>query len=136
MRIEEISKGLFEIANIRSEYTGLVGCVWCSTKMASHGCRIKYYPKLSIKNESLVISLPDGNVVENTTKLKTGDIKEIIAFAIKNSDMFLNFWNNGTDWYTDEIDKYWLHLKKLDTNDIEKIKRMRLTKNQTVFGNG
>jgi hypothetical protein len=124
--LKDIDDLIFEKANLTPFQTGIKdGIIWISTQETSHGCRIKYFSNIRKQSESLIISIPDCLIVNDTLKNQITDLKrkEVILFANKNKDKLLNFWNNGRYWTDPEVDSFkkTLKLKSSDFKDLKNI---------------
>jgi len=97
---------LFEMANFREKKTGFPGVVFVSSKMASHGPRVKYYLRADKQSASFSVSIAEEpQVVANS--MKYYDVafysKYVIEFVRNNYEALLDFWENGHDYDTDEL---------------------------------
>ena len=97
--LDEEDFPLFEMANLGCDDTGInMGIIFISTKIESHGCRIKFMLRADDQSNMLSLSIPDYiiGVDKLGTRLSDTVRKEVMRFAIKNHDKILYFWNNGT----------------------------------------
>ncbi len=132
MKLLDVSP-IFEMANLPPRMPGLsAGMIYVSTKCASHGCRIKYYSNFNLKSEYLEISISDIEIVDNSTKMKNSEMKEVLMFATKNSSKLLEFWYSGHDWVHDTINEFLLGMK-LTSEDIIKSREIKFKYNSNQF---
>jgi hypothetical protein len=94
-------EGLFEMANVRPELTGLPFIVWISEKgNARHDVRVKVSPGRRAREFVASVSVrPQVEVVAG--ELSAGDLALVRAWIELNRDVIVDFWN-GDILYTDE----------------------------------
>ncbi len=86
--------------------TGLDEYIWISTKMASHGPRIKVYDKPKGKNFSVTIS-DKPKVVTGDCFVNNKELKRIFAFIIKYEKHLIGYWNS--ELTTEEMEQNIFH---------------------------
>lgn len=109
---------VFEMANLSSKQTGIVGVVMISTNVPKlpHGPRVKYFEKtgkgqpsfsMSIAADPLVVasSLPD-RVVRRIAP-------QVSAWVRLNRGALLDFWNDGEAWMEEDVRAFIDGLAKL-----------------------
>ena len=100
--IEQEALTLLEMApTFYPEDTGLKEIIWVSTKMASHGPRIKVYETPNGKNFSVSIS-DKPKVVAGDCFVNAKELKRIFAFILKHKDDLIAYWNS--ELTTDELE--------------------------------
>lgn len=73
--------------------TGLKEYIWISTKMSSHGPRIKVYETPGGKNFSVTVE-DQPKVVAGKSFVNSKEFKEICKFIIKHKDDLIGYWNS------------------------------------------
>jgi len=92
--IGEEARELNEMAPMYSpRKTGLKEYIWVSTKLASHGPRIKVYETPGGPNFSVSIE-DEPRVVAGKCFVNTKEFKEICKFIIKHKDDLIGYWNS------------------------------------------
>ena len=102
----DLDEELFEMANLEPEKTGVDGFVYISTAVARHGPRVKFFRKLGKDQPSFSVSIADAPevLVSSLSQADTGrHAPEVIEFVRRNRERLLDFWNNGTDWPSDQV---------------------------------
>jgi hypothetical protein len=94
-------EGLFEMANVRPEISGLPFIVWISEKgQARHDVRVKVSPGPRAREFVASVTVrPDVEVVAGT--LSGRDLELVRAWIELNRDVIVKFWE-GEILYTDE----------------------------------
>ena len=92
---EEKELALLEMApTFYPEDTGLKEFIWVSTKLSSHGPRIKVYiTNPPSKNFSVTIS-DNPKVVAGDCFVNNKELKKIFDFVIKHKDNLIGYWNS------------------------------------------
>ncbi|MBL8549802.1 MAG: hypothetical protein JNJ73_07435 [Hyphomonadaceae bacterium] len=95
-------EGLFEMANVRPEITGLPFIVWISEKgNARHDVRVKVSSGPRARDFAASVSVrPDVQVMAGD--LAAADLALVRAWIDLNRDVIVDFWN-GDILYTDEV---------------------------------
>lgn len=94
-------EGLFEMANVRPEISGLPFIVWISEKgQARHDVRVKVSPGPRVREFTASVSVrPDVQVVAGA--LAPRDLELVRAWVELNRDVIVKFWD-GDILYTDD----------------------------------
>lgn len=113
--ITSIGDELFEIANLSPATTGLQGgIIFISTKMASHGPRVKFFIKPGGKSFSVSIDA-DPQVLANSLPNKV--VKKfyplVRTWVMKNHIALENFWHHGNMWMNEQVQEFISGLEKL-----------------------
>jgi hypothetical protein len=119
---------IVEMANLPSQDTGLVsGHIYISSQQGNHGCRIKYYPNIKDQSKSLSVSIPDFQIVEDTTgkAISSRTKKLVVAYAIINQDKILYFWNHGNTLDRHELNSFLDTLQKLTDEDYKRVEQLK-----------
>jgi hypothetical protein len=108
---------MFDVVNLVSGDTGLVGIVFVSTAQGAHGPRVKWYPgrpgrdapclAVTLEAEPRVINLGLPRVQA------AGAEAPIRAWVRLNREPLLEFWWNGLSWTRDEVNAFIDGLAKL-----------------------
>ena len=101
-----LDQGLFEMANLEPEKTGVDGFVYVSTAVARHGPRVKYFRKLGKGQPSLSVSIADAPeiLVSSLSQAETDRYApQVIDFVLHNRERLLDFWAHGTEWPSDQV---------------------------------
>jgi hypothetical protein len=103
LTIDELAagEGLFEMANVRPELSGLPFIVWISEKgRARHDVRVKVAPGPKVREFVASVSVrPDVSVVAGA--LSDRDLELLGAWIELNRDVIVRYWD-GDILYTDE----------------------------------
>lgn len=108
---------LVEMVNLRSTRTGIAGVVFISTAMASHGPRIKWFPK-SPENRNdpcLTVIISDPLTFENHNideQVANNIIKQLFSWVDQNKEKLLDYWFNGWKWDEEQLIAFYSSLKK------------------------
>lgn len=101
-----LDQELFETANLEPAKTGVDGFVHISTAVARHGPRVKFFTRLGKGQPSFSVSIAEAPEVL-VSSLSQGETErhapEVIEFVRRNRERLLDFWNNGTDWPSDQV---------------------------------
>jgi hypothetical protein len=114
---EEKELGLFEMANLPAERTGVEGIIYISTAQASHAPRIKWYPErprdgapcLSVT----IAAQPKAFNHHLQPRVFNAAAEQVGAWVALNHSPLLDFWEHGVTWLDDEVDAFKKALKKL-----------------------
>lgn len=118
---------LYDIVNLGNTDTGIDGIIRCSTKVSQYSCRITYFPNIKIKSESLTVSIPGYDILENTTSIDNLTKQIVVYFAMLNADILLKFWNEGVDMYLEDVkDEIWDNIKPITSSDLTQIKKLNI----------
>ena len=110
------SEPLIEMANFRQKKTGFPGVVFVSSKIASHGPRVKYYAKADKSSPSFSVSIElEPKVVANSMPLQDAKFfaKYVIEFVRENYDLLIDFWYNGENYDSDQLINFINHIKSV-----------------------
>jgi hypothetical protein len=97
---------LFEMANLEPEKTGVDGFVYISTAVPQHAPRVKYFRKLGKGQPGFSVLIADAPEVIVTSLSETDTNRyapQVIEFVRRNRAKLLDFWNNGTDWPSEQV---------------------------------
>lgn len=108
---------MFDMVNLSTRRTGISGIVFISTRRASHGPRVKWFPgKAEWEAPCLVITLESPLRVLNLG-LPTRVAREGEAIALpwveRNKAALLRFWHDGLSWDSDDVQAFIDGLAKL-----------------------
>lgn len=101
-----LDEALFEMANLEPEKTGVGGSVYVSTAFPRRGPRVKFFKKLGKDQPSFSVSIAEQPevLVSSLSQADTDRYApEVIEFVHRNRERLLDFWNNGTDWPSDQV---------------------------------
>lgn len=101
-----VDEELYEMANLEPEKTGVDGFVYVSTAFPRHGPRVKFFRKLGKGQPSFSVSISEEpEVLVSTLSQAETDryAPQVIEFVHRNRQRLLDFWNNGTDWPSDQV---------------------------------
>ena len=105
------------MANLTSEQTGVLGTIFVSTAMGSHGPRVKYFVRPGRTQPSFSVSIADTPaVVANSLPARTLRQRspQVIEWVSTNKDGLLDFWNNGDTWSQPEVNEFIQRLQRLE----------------------
>ncbi len=98
---------MFDMVNLSTRRTGLPGTIFVSTRRASHGPRIKWFPgKPEWEGPCLVVTLEDPpRAINQGLPARVARDGEAVAlpWAARNRDALLRFWHDGLTWDSDEV---------------------------------
>jgi hypothetical protein len=110
---------LFEMANLRENRTGIPGTVYISTAQGEHGARVKYFAGRAGNDQpsfSVTISLPPRVEANSLPEQVENEYGPLVKHWVElNYQALLNYWNNGTSWYEEEVDAFKAGLKRIPT---------------------
>lgn len=111
-----LDEELHEMANLEPEKTGVDGFVYVSTAFARHGPRVKYFRKLGKGQPSFSVSISETPEVLVST-LSASETEryapQVIEFVRSNRERLLDFWNNGTEWPSDQVHAFLNSFEKI-----------------------
>lgn len=110
--------GLFEMANLRQNRTGVPGTIYISTAQASHGPRVKHYAERPSEGAPyFAVSISANPEVVDVKGLAEHEVNtvssQVIEWVRLNHEKLLRFWTEGTSWYDEEVDAFKRSLTKL-----------------------
>jgi hypothetical protein len=108
---------MFDMVNLSTRRTGICGTIFISTRRATHGPRIKWFPgKPEWEGPCLVVTLEDPPRAINQ-RLPMHVAREgesaVLPWAARNRDALLRFWHDGLAWDSDEVQDFIAHLARL-----------------------
>jgi hypothetical protein len=108
---------MFDMVNLSTRRTGILGTIFISTRRAAHGPRIKWFPgKPEWEGPCLVVTLEDPPRAINQ-RLPMHVAREgesaVLPWAARNRDALLRFWHDGLTWDSDEVQDFIAHLARL-----------------------
>jgi len=106
----------FEMTNLYERHTGLPGVVFVSTRMGSHGPRVKYRLRRGSDEAGFSVSVESEPRIL-ASSLSARELKRaapaVLAWVALNHQALLGFWNEGRDWSPEEIVEFTALLKKV-----------------------
>lgn len=111
MKLDELQGDieLFEMANLDKDDTGVDKFIFISTKVASHGPRVKYFRKCGDDQPSATITISDEPELKEQTNgfnITAKELKNVKQFVKLNNIKLLDFWNNGNKLTRKEVNKF------------------------------
>jgi len=107
MKLREfLNNELMEMANVATKRTGLNQVIWISSKMGSHGPRIKVSNNNSKfdLSDNFSVSISDNpEVISGEVKIKNSDLKKIKEWIKLNRNVLMKLWEGQYDDHTDAI---------------------------------
>lgn len=105
-----------EFVNLYEEDTGVPGMILISTRMGSHGPRVKYFVKNGNDDRSFSASIAEEpRVVANS--LVTRDLNRasplVLRWVTINREALLRLWNEGRTWSVREVAAFAAGLKQV-----------------------
>jgi hypothetical protein len=101
---------MFDMVNLSTRRTGLPGTIFISTRRASHGPRIKWYPgKPAWDAPCLVVTLeePPRAINQGLPARIAREAEAVaLAWARANREALLHFWDDGLAWDSDEVQAF------------------------------
>lgn len=98
-----------EMTNLFEEDTGVAGVIFISTRMASHGPRIKFMLKAGDRQPSASIALSDPPRVV-ASSLPARDLAraspDVLRWAALNREALLRFWDEGTTFSRQHLNAF------------------------------
>jgi len=112
-----VDDDMYDMVNLSTRRTGISGTIFISTRRASHGPRIKWFPgKAEWEAPCLVITLESPpRAINQGLPARVAREGEAIAlpWAERNRDALLRFWHGGLSWDSDEVQAFIDGLAKL-----------------------
>ena len=107
---------LVEMANLPSDWTGVLATIFISTALGKHGPRIKVYLKPGRHQPSASISIgPNPRVLASS--LDDRDLARIAPKALEwvaaNHEALTTFWFEGETWNINDVSDFGRSLKKV-----------------------
>lgn len=107
---------LVEMANLPSDWTGVLATIFISTALGKHGPRIKVYIKPGRHQPSASISIgPNPRVLASS--LDDRDLVRIAPKALEwvaaNHEALTTFWFEGETWNINDVSDFGRSLKKV-----------------------
>ena len=108
---------MFDMVNLSTRRTGISGTIFISTRRASHGPRIKWFPgKPEWEGPCLVVTLDDPPRAINQG-LQPRLVREGEAIALpwaeRNRHALLRFRHDGLTWDSDEVQDFIARLARM-----------------------
>jgi hypothetical protein len=108
---------MFDMVNLSTRRTGVRGTIFISTRRASHGPRIKWFPgKPEWEGHCLVVTLEEPpRAINQGLQPRIAREGETVAlpWAERNRDALLRFWHDGLSWDSDEVQGFIERLVRL-----------------------
>ena len=108
---------MFDMVNLSTRRTGVRGTIFISTRRASHGPRIKWFPgKPEWEGPCLVVTLEEPpRAINQGLQPRIAREGETVAlpWAVRNRDALLRFWHDGLSWDSDEVQGFIERLVRL-----------------------
>jgi len=108
-----------EFANIDIRDTGIYGTIICVSKITDVERHIIYLQDIRIKNEILVVSIPDGNIITDTSLLDDITKQMVRQFVIQNAKILTEFWDEGVYWDFGYLLDTMRNLNKIDAQQFK-----------------
>src|SRR5437763_15261168 len=97
---------LMDFMNLTQEETGIVGTIFVSTAMGSHGPRVKYFLKSGKDQKSLSVAISAEPYVMTSSlpeRITNRTAPAVIEWVRLNRSALLKFWNDGKYWSRAEV---------------------------------
>ena len=107
---------LCELVNLSINGTGIEGSIRCISKLADLEPHIIHFRDIHNDKEILVVSVPEGNIITDTSKIDEITKRMVQQFAIQNAETLLRYWNDATYWYLEELRGTMRNLNKIDAS--------------------
>ncbi|QYU70482.1 hypothetical protein J4558_10350 [Leptolyngbya sp. 15MV] len=108
---------MFDMVNLSTRRTGVSGTIFISTRRASHGPRIKWFPgKAEWEAPCLIVTLetPPRAINQGLQSRIAREGQAIaVPWAERNRAALLRFWHDGLSWDSDEVQAFIDGLAKL-----------------------
>jgi hypothetical protein len=107
---------LVDMANLTSAQTGIIGTIFISTAMGSHGPRVKYFVQPGRTQPSFSVSIADAPaVLANSLPARTVRqmSPQVIDWVSRNKDALLDFWHHGDSWTQPEVNAFMQRLQRV-----------------------
>lgn len=117
---EEIAElgddGVFEMANLPPEWTGVLATIFISTALGRHGPRVKVFIKAGGDKPSASISVgPNPRILASS--LDQRDLKRIAPKALEwvavNHEALTRFWFDGEGWNLADVHDFGRNLTRV-----------------------
>jgi hypothetical protein len=96
--VDSLGDGIMDVVNLFEEDTGIEGVVFVSTRMASHGPRVKYLQKAGEDQKSFSVSISDYPEVLAASlpeRVVNRMAPSVVAWVRLNKSDLLRLWNDG-----------------------------------------
>jgi hypothetical protein len=107
---------LVEMANLTAAQTGVLGTIFVSTAMGSHGPRVKYYVQPGRTQPSFSVTISDAPTVAANSlpaRVLRQMSPQVVQWVALNKDALLDFWNNGDTWSQPQVNTFVQMLKRV-----------------------
>ncbi len=108
---------MFDMVNLATRRTGVPGTIFISTRRATHGPRIKWFPGRPERDGSCLVVVLDTPLRCLNHGLPAVVAREGEAVAVawleRNREAVLRFWHDGLSWDSDEVQAFIDGLRKL-----------------------
>jgi hypothetical protein len=115
--VEELAQEeLVEMANLTSAQTGIIGTIFISTAMGSHGPCVKYFVQPGRTQPGFSVSVVDAPaVVANSfsARVVRQMSPQVIDWVLRNKDSLLDFWHHGDAWTQPEVNAFIQQLRRV-----------------------
>jgi hypothetical protein len=108
-----------EFTNLSAIDTGIEGAIRCVSKITGVERHVIYFQNLRIKNEILVVSIPDGHIITDTSKAEDITKQMVRQFVIQNAEILTIFWDEGEDWDLRYLLDTMSNLNKIDAHQFK-----------------
>ena len=113
---ELVTEDVVEMANLATAQTGVVGTIFISTAMGSHGPRVKYFERPGRSQPSFSVTISDTpSVIANSLpdRVVRQMSPQVIAWVSQNRVALLEFWDHGDSWTQPEVNDFIQKLRRL-----------------------
>ena len=96
--VDSLGDGLMDIVNLTSEETGVEGIIFVSTRMASHGPRVKYLQKAGEDQPSFSVSIADDPRVLATSlpeRIVARVAPRVVEWVVLNKAALRQIWDGS-----------------------------------------
>ena len=101
---------MWDMVNLATRRTGLAGTIHISTRRASHGPRVNWYPGRAAEDAPcLIVTLetPPRPINMGLPARVARDGEAVaVPWAARNRDALLRFWHHGLSWDSDEVQAF------------------------------
>jgi hypothetical protein len=114
--IDSLGDGMMDTVNLSEEDTGISGVIFISTRMASHGPRVKYLQKPGEDQKSFSVSIGDRPEVlaSSLPERIVNEMSPLVSAWVQlNKAELLRLWNDGNALTKRELMALLDGLKKL-----------------------
>ena len=109
----------WEFVNLDIEDTGIEGIILCISKLNGLESHIIHFQDIKNKKEILVVSIPSGGIITDTSKIDVTTKQMVQQFVIQNAETLQEFWDNGADWYLRDLLNIMSNLNKIDASQFK-----------------